>query len=561
MCGIVGSVLPPGGSDCGNTGLSVSRLSHRGPDTAGERHFQLPWGLVSLGTARLKIVDQSDLCVPQLFVGPRVAVAFCGEIYNWRALRAELSDGQPWESDCDTEVVARAWRRWGAGMLERFNGMFGLAVVDLKVGVVFLARDRAGEKPLYWRAGGGELWFASEIKALPGELREVPCPELDCLEFDCLEATPFSGVRRLGPGECLLIRSLEDVADPRPRAWWVLPRGGEDSGVTRAAALDELEALVVDAIRLRCVAEVPVAVLLSGGLDSAIVQAVARCDALYCCSFEDDGLDNMRAARQAAAGAGEVIPVRFGLAELRAVLPRVAYHLDTPATWTAVCQWHLFERIAADGGRVVLSGEGADELFWGYSRYRLLSHLDSAALDPLLGAYRPTREKLLGSEADVLARLLNRGGPGALSTARKLVDRCAGEVRPGQLVSGMARTEWHTTMQLLLRMADRMAAAHSLENRAPFLDHRIIEFAVALPARLKIDPDWTKALLRDVAERLGVPVSITRERTKRGLAIPWARWTGTEGGNPWERGGFASEMLSAWRSAYRLDRTSLAACG
>jgi len=538
MCGFVGILTP----------RSAVRLFHRGPDAAGAIVETLPWANVSLEMTRLAIVDQHALKVPFDFrASTGIVLAFNGEIYGWRELRAALSDGTPWETDCDAEVVARAWRRWGTSMLHHLNGMFGLCLVDERTNTVFLARDRAGEKPLYYAALGSGLAFASEIKALPLRLEEAPCAELEALEFDCLETTPFAGVRCLGPGEAMHFHGVEDLREPKSYRWWMLP-SAPDETMTFNDAVNETEALVVDAVRIRAVAEVPAAVQLSGGLDSAIIQAIVSSERLYTVDFPDDGVDNMRQAVLAAQGTATPNLVTFGLRDLETFLPMIAYHLDTPATWTAVCQWFLDGAIARDGSVVVFSGEGADELFGGYSRYRFLWWLEHMVRDPNLLTYGPMYLALFGDAVDVMARMLNRGGPATLAHARALVERFAGD---GDLCRRMARVDFYTTMQCLLRMADRMAAAHSLENRSPFLDYRLMELAGRMPTRWKINEQESKVVLRAVARRLGVAEAIVDEKGKRGLFLPWMAWRGASGERgAWDRGSFAREMREAWRKIF-----------
>ena len=527
MCGFVGSIIPH----------TSSVLHHRGPDGSGQLATSLSWASVSLEMTRLKIVDQRSIVVPFTFPYLGIVFAYNGEVYNWRALREELSDGTPWMTECDAEVVARAWRRWGPAALDRFNGMWGMCLVDEREGVVFLARDRAGEKPLYYAPLGQGICFASEVKALPIRFEETPCAELETLEFDCLETTPFKDVRRLGPGEYLFLDSPKSIARPQPKTWWTLSSEVDES-MSWARAVDETHALLVDAIRLRAAAEVPVAVQLSGGLDSALIQAVVKSDRLYCVTFPE--ADNLTAARLASCGR-EIKSVTFGLADLLEALPKVAWHLDTPATWTAVCQWFMNRQIAEDGAVVVLSGEGADELFGGYSRYRALYWLMEMQADQHLEGYHSLCASLFG---DILAKMLNRGGDATLAHARLLVDIFGGK---GDLVQRMSRVDFHTTMACLLRMADTMAAAHSLENRSPFLDYRVMELAAIMPMRWKVTASESKAVLREVARRLGVPGVVVDERTKKGLFIPWAAWRGEKG---WDRSSFAVAMREAWRKVF-----------
>jgi len=565
MCGLVGVVGLPGApreplQDEVLSGLV--RLGHRGPHGRGFSTCRIGGRPVVVGGARLEIVGGPGVVVPYRDEATKVTVAFNGELYNHRPLRAELSDGIPWVTSCDTEVIARAWGRWGPGMLDHFNGMFAIVVVDQRQGVVFLARDRAGQKPLYWTGGGDEpLWFASEIKALPGQREECACPAMELLEFDCGSVTPFAGVHAVDPGTCHQIHPGDHLR-VETTTWWQLPiYSPMEQHTDRVTAEEELLALLVDAVKLRATADVPMSLLLSGGLDSAIIQAIAQEQHLYCCDF--DGVDNITGARLASFGRhDDVQRVTFGPNDVLEDLRSVAWHLDTPATWTALCHWHLARQIAADGGRVVLSGEGADELFGGYTRYRLLWHLDRAASDPHLEpAYRPTRDQLLGPDLEVLARMLDRSGGGPegpdRDTARHLVARHGGS--SPLLVDRMARVDFYTTMQVLLRMADRMMAAHSLENRSPFLDHRVMEWAARCPASWKITERESKSVLRNIARQLGVYKGTIDERTKRGLFIPWQAWRSQIMGSTvetpgargaWDRSGFATLMREAWRSAF-----------
>jgi asparagine synthase (glutamine-hydrolysing) len=535
MCGVVAKAgLVPQAVD-------PTVLAHRGPDGNGVAQFCLGPLHVTLGGTRLAIVGGSGVPIPFIDRASQIAVAYNGEIYNWRALRAELGDGVPWQTECDVEVLTRAWRRWGVNALTKLNGMFAFVLVDLLDKTVYAVRDRAGEKPLYYaRDGAWNLCFASEIKALGVPLVLGPCEELEALEFDCLEKTPFAGVLALEPGHFLTMRGKEDVD---LRCWWKLPEASQQP--VRRAIVDDLTALVHDAVSIRANAEVPVAVLLSGGLDSAIIQAVAKSEHLYTIDFDGEALGDATIA----AGGQSVQALRFDLEDAVVALPQIAWHLDTPATWTALAQWFLARRIARDGNRIVLSGEGADELFGGYARYKMLRHLDSMSRDPWLANYDPLRTHLLGSSDEVLARMLTRNPRGA-SAVMELVNQFSGS---GSLVRRAMRLDWHTTMQVLLRMLDRMMMAWSLEGRCPFLDHRIIEAAAAMPDSWLVGPDGTKLVLRGVARRLGVPERVVASTNKRGFSVPWNTWTGAKPSGSrgaYDRSGFAAAMQSAWLDAF-----------
>jgi len=554
MCGIMGVI-----SDVGAVqhSMDLNTMRHRGPDDQGMRRVVLPWCTADIGATRLSIVDATGTVpTPGFFPTAGVLLAFNGEIYNWRQLRQELSNGSPWMTNCDTEVVAYAWRRWGPGMLSRFNGMFALALVDTLTGSIFLARDRAGEKPLYYSTHNSQFHFASEVKALGLPLQETHCRDVDVLEFDCLETTPFLNVTRLNPGHYLLLNSPDDLHKPSPMTWWSLPTD-IDEDLSWELAVDEVEALVVDAVRLRAQSEVPATALVSGGLDSAIVQAVAKFPEVFCCTFPSiPGMDWLPAAQLAAPNA-HVIPVTFSLQQALQDLPQIAYHLDTPATWSALPQWFMAQRIHEHNYKVLLSGEGVDELFAGYSRYRILRHLDQARIDPQLTNYQTLVNLVLEEPKAILSKLLDRSLDNvSIDHARTLVERFS---TSGDMVANMCRIEWHTTMQCLLRMADRMMAAYSIENRSPFLDYRLIELAARIPTRYKVTSHWSKAVMREVALRLGVSPTIVNNPTKTGLVVPWNQWkrdteqtstSTTSDRGIWDRGDFTRSLTEVWRSVY-----------
>ncbi len=559
MCSICGTFALPSFAVRGAVQKSVDRLAHRGPDGHGLAHVDLGWCEAIVGMTRLAIVDRSKIPVPFHYPQLCITLAMNGEIYNWPELRVELDDGTPWQTDCDAEVIARAWRKWGPDCLGHLNGMFAFCLVDERTKTAMLARDRAGEKPLYYtvEAGAERLHFASEAKALPVPLVEQACADAEVFEFDCLADTPLKDVYRLGPGERIVLRRLSDLGTPQTEAWWRLPDEVDD-GMTFKAAVDGTAELLLDAIKLRAAFEVPASVQLSGGLDSAIFQAVVRCPRVYTLTFPFDDWENLTAANMVAAG-GEVIPVTFQLEEALAFLPAIAFHLDTPATWSAFGHWFLGRRMRADGARVALMGEGADEMFAGYSRYRALWHAQCAYEDDKLADYRVVVDRTLGgTPREVIARLVDRSPGGCRREhALAIVDRFAPELarpRRGQvpdLVAASCLVEVYTTMQALLRMADRMNSAHALENRSPFFDHRLMEFAARIPTRYKITAEWSKAPLRTLALRLGVDSRVVNEKTKRGMVVPWNRWRGAYGERgTWDRADFNRAMWSAWRSVY-----------
>lgn len=563
MCGIVVAVRPATPASDLPPILAVEqgldRMRHRGPDGSGGACVRVPgrpdcWETL-LGQRRLAVVGGMDVEVPYRYPDIGVTLAFNGEIYNWRDLRAEL--GGEWATECDAEVIARAWKRWGEDCLRRFNGDFAFVLVDVSnpaEPVAFAARDRAGVKPLYWtRTADGEVWFASEIKALPVEFRPQPVTVAEVLEFDCLEHTRWCGVQSLLPAHAVLMRLDRMAAPVMPRPWWRLPEpagayADEPAIRTAGRVLELLE----DAVRIRCRPERPTTLLLSGGLDSAILQRLARYDVAYCLTFPGTPFDVEEEARAAARPGTDLRFVTFGKDDLLRDLDRIAWHLDTPAIWTAACQWALFSRIRQDGFAVVLSGEGADELFGGYTRYRVLHWIQRMVDDPRLDGYGPTIQHLVGGLGESLvAKMIDRSPGGCLGVvARDLVTRFGGD---GDLVAMASRVEWHTTMQVLLRIADRMSSAFGVEARPPFLDYRLAELLATLPPESRVNDRESKSVLREVGRLLGVSPRITEERAKKGFTIPWPQWfpearTGSRGA--WDRGLWVQMADAAWRRAF-----------
>jgi len=533
MCGILGIV----GQHADTHG--INKILHRGPDAIGSVSFPG----VQLHMARLSIQDASDIHVPFCYHDIGISLAYNGEIYNCDELRKRLPSSE-WETECDAEVIAKMWRRYGPNSLHYLNGMFAFVLYDKWSNEVFAVRDRAGEKPLYYTITNSGIAFASEIKALPIELEETECPEESVFEYDCLSNTPFKNVFALLPGHYIYVDC--ESRKHKVSQWWDLPTDSLD--MKYEDVLEYLDELVRDACRIRMPSE-SYAVALSGGLDSAIVQSIVRCPTCYVITFPQ--IQNAPQAEKCTCGA-VLHSVTFTKDDFQDALPKVLYYLDTPATWTSICDYFLIRQMHLHGHRILLSGEGADELFGGYNRYRILYWLDKMFADPSLRKYKPTTEFLIGKHADILAKLICRGPN--IDHAKEIVKQYAVEGK--SLVENACRIEFKTTMQVLLRMPDRMAGMFGMENRAPFLDYRLIELAFQLPESFKVTSEESKHILRDVARRLKIHKSIVDEKDKKGLAIPYSDWFpefayGSRG--IWDRSKFAEFMKDKWRRIFLVQ--------
>jgi asparagine synthase (glutamine-hydrolysing) len=561
MCGIAGGTfVSPGAVEA-----AIERIGHRGPDARG--CWRSPGGGAGLGHARLAIIDL-DPSANQPMVCPRTGnvLVFNGEIYNYVELRGTLARaGWEFSTRSDTEVLLAAYGQWGAGCLRRLNGMFAFAVYDPALRRVFLARDRVGKKPLYYSLWGGELAWASEVKALlalrPGLPRE-PDPEA-LKEYMGLGYIPgslsiYRHVRKLPPAHCASYVLDDGVLSTD--CYWRLPPPAEEAPDEDEAA-ERLEALLVDAVRLRLQSDVPVGVFLSGGLDSSLVTAVAARSApgltAYTAKFPVARFDESALAARVAAWTGvshRILPVDAGEGRL---LEELFAQFDEPFADSSLLPTYLVSRAIREHVKVALSGDGGDELFAGYGYY------DLAFRESVLDAV-PAPLRRLASRAH---RLLPPGTRGRNflrrlpldPVGRYLLSTSEGETAPAGLlreplgrVLGLLPDDGYrralraglrggnggqplSPLQEMTRLdflcylpddvlvkVDRASMRCSLEVRSPLLDYRIVELAFSLPDALRRKGGAGKRLLVKVARRY-LPPDFPYHR-KQGFSIPEGEW-------------------------------------
>ena len=575
MCGIVGWVSAAPCVEARTLRRMTNALAHRGPD--GQGIYVSPDSRAGLGNTRLAIVDPSAAASqPMRDPRRRVTVSFNGEIYNHRALRRELSRaGCDFTTDhSDTESLLQAYLHWGMpGMLSHLRGMFAFAVLDEIAGTVFVARDRVGIKPLYYAAVDHGLVFASEAKALfqhPGIKARLDTGNLfHFLGFRSLPAplTLFRSVKKLGAAEW----GAMDLASGRfatATYWNPLQRPVEPRRF--ADACDELDGLLTDAVTDRLEADVPVGVFLSAGIDSSVVlQRASDCTSdlsTFTAGYPGDSeFDESGAALATARRFGtrhHEVPIDD--ATFSGHLPDVAWFQDEPiAAPVCVPVYLLAQRAREAPVPVVLSGEGSDELFMGYDKWRYLLTMQQwdRRLPDVPGRVARRITAALACAAttgaarspDVLLRAA-RGQPLFWGGAMDFSERGRHEIL-GPAMAGCDTDSYHAIIrphwkrfredrpeaditgwmtyldlrfrlpELMLPRLDRMCMAHSVEGRVPFLDHRIIEFVLALPSELRSSPRYVgKRMLRTVASRR-LPRSLAR-RPKHGFRAPVPQWKG-----------------------------------
>jgi asparagine synthase (glutamine-hydrolysing) len=562
MCGIAGFV--------GRQGVNAEVLQrmtdalvHRGPDGSGRfiRRCENGTGLVGLGHRRLAIIDLAGGAQPMADAEGQLVLTFNGEIYNYRELRAALARlGHTFQTHSDTEVILAAYREWDVSCVERFNGMFAFALWDARRERLFLARDRFGKKPLFLIRHNGGLAFASEIKALLGlpwmsrQLDPIALAGYFAYRYVPGPQTFFSGVRKLPPAHYALFEK-GIYCEAR---YYVIPDSME-RGLLAAGradrkpenAVDEFLRLLNDAVKARMVSDVPFGAFLSGGIDSSAVVALmarhgSRPITTFSVGFDEAAYSELEYAGEVARHLGtehHEIVVRHG--DVADLLPELTWFRDAPVAEPADAPLYRMSRAAAGHVKMILSGEGSDEVLGGYPKH---------VYEPWVTRYQdivpPIIHRLL---VEPLAQFL----PYNARRIRTLVESAGlydHEIRMARWFGALTPTERKALLALqlphsgadiplplheplrsilafdqqswlpdnLLERGDRMTMAASIEARMPFMDHRIAEYVSGLPDRLRVNGRTTKWLLRRAMEQV-LPGRILT-RPKVGFRVPVAQW-------------------------------------
>ena len=561
MCGLVGIASSKTIHQRAWLASGRDAMTHRGPDDAGE--WWSADGRVGLAQRRLSIIDLSPAGhQPMHDASGALSIVFNGEIYNFADLRDDLiAKGHGFQSHSDTEVILAAYREWGTQCVARLNGMFAFALYDARQQAVFLARDRAGEKPLFYHQAAGVLRFGSELKALLADAalpRRIAPEALDC--YLAMGYVPgnrcmLQGFNKLPPAHALWF----DLQTGQSRLWryWQLPEldAANQGPVDEAALLDDLEALLEDAVRRQMVADVPVGVLLSGGVDSSLITAMAvRAFSqvqTFTIGFPGHGkLDETEHARLIARCFGTRHTELMAEDATADLLPRLARQFDEPMVDSSMIPTFLVSQLVRQHCTVALGGDGGDELFGGYVHYSRLQWMQKK-LGPIPRSLRKgvalTAEKMLS--AGVKGRNWLQGLGADLDSGLPLIASCFDATTRKRLLAAQpgwplvaesvfeGRVPVHPDLlQRATRMdfgnylaedilvkVDRASMLNSLEVRAPLLDYRLIEFAFGkVPSHLKATVQDRKILLKRLTARV-LPPEFDRQR-KQGFSIPLGEW-------------------------------------
>jgi asparagine synthase (glutamine-hydrolysing) len=563
MCGIAGILKLDPRETVEEARLKRMRdvLRHRGPDGEGL------WidGPMGLGHRRLAIVDVAGGQQPMTNEEGTAWITYNGEIYNHAALRPGLeAKGHRYQTRSDTETILHLYEEEGEPCVEQLQGMFAFALWDTTRRRLLLARDRLGIKPLYYTLTDRELLFASEIKAILAagpirpELDPLVLPELLATRYVAGEGTFFRGIRKLQPGHTLTWSVPEGA---RTRRYWRLPVAPDENAAGLRERAVDLEARLERVVRSHLMSDVPLGLFLSGGLDStglAALMAPMLGERLrtFAVGFDDGATNELPYARLAAEAVGaQHHEVVVSPEDFLASLPRLVWHEDEPLAFPSSVALNFVSQLARPHVKVVLTGEGSDELFMGYNWYRVTAW--NERLGRLYGALAPAAvracvRRTIGRLPSPVARYARRSflalgtGPRELfyenfavfsATQRRVllldhgltdgVDpyreqlRCFDE-HPGSTLDRMSHADLQTYLVELLMKQDQMSMAASIESRVPFLDHELVEHVVRTPVQFKIHGLTTKAILRE-ALRDRVPREILHRR-KLGFPVPFGRW-------------------------------------
>jgi asparagine synthase (glutamine-hydrolysing) len=573
MCGICGVLELESGCRVSREHVEAmaQKLAHRGPDDAGY-YFNPP---VALGFRRLSIVDVSGGHQPMSNEDGTVWIVFNGEIYNHALIRPDLERrGHRYATRSDTETILHLYEEYGDDCVHHLRGMFAFAIWDSLKRRLFCARDRLGIKPFYYAVTQGRFAFASEMKALfevPGlnpQMNHSALPEFFALGYLSAGDTLFQGITKLLPGHRLSIDL--NYPDPRLRTeqYWDLDITSEETETTEAEYIARFRELFTASVRMRLMSDVPVGVFLSGGLDSSSIAAVMAGLSkerikTFSVGYAEDRFSELPYARRMAEHIGaEHNEVVLGPDDFLESLPRLIWHEDEPMVWPSSVALHFVSQLACQKVKVVLTGEGGDELLAGYMKYRAtlfnlrygpayekvipapLRGVVHGVLDrPVLPASirRKLRHSFLYYEnqfekiyfdnfysvfpQEMQSRLFTPETANQLRDTSAYVtsmDYFKSDGQPDSLLTRLLNLDIKTYLVELLMKQDQMSMAASIESRVPFLDHRLVEFAMRIPSRLKVRYASGKYLLRRAMEDR-LPSEVLH-RSKMGFSTPVKPW-------------------------------------
>ena len=566
MCGIAGIAaadrLQP--DEPARAELMRDVLIHRGPDGAG-LHVD---AFVALAHRRLSIVDLAGGHQPLANEDNSIWITFNGEIYNHATIRRELEGaGHRYRTRSDTETIVHAYEQWGDACVDRFRGMFAFAIWDAPKRRLLLARDRLGVKPVYWTVAHNRLLFASEIKSIleSGLVKASPnlgaIPEVLATRYTSGTETLFDGIHKLLPGHRLVFEDGRVTISQ----YWDLPLDGPDPELERLpepTLVERFRELLRESVRLRLMADVPLGTFLSGGMDSSAVAALMASEIdrpvqTFSVAFADRAFSELTYSREVAQAIGaDAHEIVVSERDFFGALPRLVWHEDEPLAHPSSVPLHFVSALAREHVKVVLTGEGSDELLAGYGKYprSLLNWRAAGVYERFVpGAVRAgvassivphlpgpigryARRSFLAMPRQAAAMFFDNFAGVPLHLQHELLDPALlagadpyapsleyyGHTGRAGVLDRLLYTDVKTYLVELLMRQDQMSMSTSIESRVPFLDHELVEFAARLPVRLKLNGFTTKRILREAMR--GVLPEAILSRPKMGFPVPFAGW-------------------------------------
>lgn len=550
MCGIAGFISSNKNYDAkAIVSRMLDKINHRGPD---QKDFET-YDNTTMGMVRLSIIDCTDHDIPIVDNSGNYSIVYNGEIYNHDSIRKSLKSSYNFRTNSDTETALVSYIKNGVNSFCEHNGMYAFSIYDKQNKETVIVRDKSGEKPLYYTQGKDFFAYASEMKCLL-ELVEPrfndEAVSYDAYEFTVGKETLFKNIYQLEPGEYIKVNSDKYQV----YNYWKIWDNIIDIPDDEEKIISDLSELVEDSILLRTKnAAHQYSAFISGGVDSSLIACIAKPDYLYTAHYDYSDFDELDYAKMVAKQINkELIIVSPTKEDFVRTREDIAYHLDTPCTWTSFTLWMLLERAKKDGVKIVMSGEGADEMFAGYHRYHLLHHDEQIHNLEAMKQYSYLIGKYHGSASSRYAKLVNRCENPYNEKVNRYLDETIGNYSSKMsedIVHFMGLNDFYSTMQVLLQMSDRLNMAHSIENRSPFLDHRLVQYAFSVQSKYKIKNGITKWILKEVSKKF-IPNEISNRTDKRGFAAPINKWYEWDKNGKYNRSAYKNMVFEDWKKSF-----------
>lgn len=551
MCGIVGFISKNKKYDSKKiVSNMLDKIEHRGPDQKGFETY----GDTTIGMVRLSIIDKKNHLIPFEDVNKNFAIVYNGEIYNHQQIQSNLTSRYNFVTNSDIETALVSYMFDGVKSFSEHNGMYAFAIYDKSKQETIIVRDKGGEKPLYYTQTKDFFAFASEIKSL----LEIVEPEFnkdaisyDAYEFNVGKETLFKNIYQLEPGEYIKVNDKVEV-----KPYWKIWENLYEMEDNESKILNNLAELLEDSILLRkknCVHNY--GAFISGGVDSSLIACIAKPDFLYTAHYEYSDFDELDYAKLVAKQINKdlkiITPNKNDFIKTR---EEIAYSIDTPCTWTSFTLWMLLESAKKDNLKVIMNGDGADEIFAGYHRYHLLNHDEQIHKLEAMSQYSYLIGKYYGSAVDRYMKLVNRAENMYSQRVNEYLSKTIGyyhEVMNEDIIHFMGLNDFYSTMQILLQMSDRIHMAHSIENRSPFLDHRLMQFAFSMPSKYKIKNGTSKWALKEVSKKF-IPKEISERVDKRGFSAPINKWFKWDTKGKYNRSIYKNMVFEDWVKKFNV---------